>query len=74
MDNHQGPTVWQRELCSMLCGSLEGKGRMDTCMCMAESLWCAPETITTSLIGYTTILNKKFKKKKKKMVTRSENM
>jgi len=65
MDNHQGPTVWQRELCSMLCGSLEGKGRMDTCMCMAESLWCAPETITTSLIGYTPILNKKFKKKKK---------
>ena len=27
-------------------------GRIDTCMCMAESLLCAPETITTLLIGY----------------------
>ena len=25
---------------------------MDTCMCMAESLCCSPETITTLLIGY----------------------
>ena len=46
-----------RELCSMLCGSLGGRGggvwgRMDTCMCMAESLCCPPETITTLLIGY----------------------
>ena len=30
-------------------------GRMDTCICMAESLCCAPETITTLLIGYTPI-------------------
>ena len=29
---------------------------MDTCM--AESLCCAPETITTLLIGYTSIQNK----------------
>ena len=38
----------------MFCGSLNGKGdgeRMDTCMCMAESLCCPPETITTLLIG-----------------------
>ena len=28
-------------------------GRMDTCICMAESLCCPPETITTLLIGYT---------------------
>ena len=37
---------------------LDGKGvwkRMDTCICMAESLCCPPETITTSLIGYTPI-------------------
>ena len=27
-----------------------GLGRMDTCTCMAESLHCSPETITT-LIG-----------------------
>ena len=42
----------------MLCGSLDGRGvwgRMDTCICMAESLCCPPETITTLLIGYTPI-------------------
>ena len=58
MDNQQRPTVQHRELCSMLCGSLDGRGvwwRMDTGMCMAESLCCAPETITTLLIGYTPI-------------------
>ena len=30
---------------------------MDTCICMAESLHCSPETITL-LIGYTPIQNK----------------
>ena len=42
----------------MLCGSLDGRGvwgRMDRCICMAESLCCPPETITTLLIGYTPI-------------------
>ena len=32
MDNQQGPTVQHRELCSVLCGSLDEKGvweRMD---------------------------------------------
>ena len=58
------------ELYSMLCGSLDGTGvwgRMDTCICMAESLCCSPETITTLLMGYTLIQNKKlfFKKKKR---------
>ena len=41
MGNQQGPTVKHRELCSMLCGSLDGRelwGRMDTCICMTESL------------------------------------
>ena len=28
-------------------------GRMDTCICMAESLCYSPETITTLLISYT---------------------
>ena len=44
------------ELCSMLCGSLDGSGvweRLDTWMCMAESIHCSPETITTLLISYT---------------------
>ena len=40
-------------------------GRMDTCVYMAESLYCLPETTTTLLTGYTSIPNKKFKEKKK---------
>ena len=35
------------ELCSMLCGSLNGKGvweRMDTCIYMVKSFCCPPET------------------------------
>ena len=42
------------ELCSILCVSLDEKevwGRMDACICMAESLQCSPET-TTLLISY----------------------
>ena len=38
----------------MLCGSLDGMGfwgRMDACVCMAESLHCPPETTTTLLTG-----------------------
>ena len=39
----------------MLCGSLDGRGvwgRMDTYLCMVESLHCSAETITTFSIGY----------------------
>ena len=39
----------------MLCGSLDRRevyGRMDICVCMAESLCCPPEMITTLLISY----------------------
>jgi len=35
-------------------------GRMDTHICMAESLHCQPETTTTLLISYTPTQNKKF--------------
>ena len=48
----------------MLCASLGGSGvweRMDTYICMAESFCCSPETITTLLISYNPIQNKKFK-------------
>ena len=58
MDNQQGPTVSHRDLCSVLCASLDGRGvrgRMDTSICMTESLHCSRETITTLLIGYTPI-------------------
>ena len=61
MDHQQGPTRQHRELYSVLCGSLKGKGvwgRKDTCICVAESLCCPPETITTLLISYTPIQNK----------------
>ena len=56
------------EFCSVLYGSLDGTGpweRMDTCICMAESLHCSPETITL-LTGYTPIQNKKVLKKEKR--------
>ena len=36
------------------------------CLCMTESLCCSPETITTLLISYTPIQNKKFFKKERK--------
>ena len=39
-------------------------GRRDICVCMAESLCCSPKTITTLLISYAPIENKKLKKKK----------
>ena len=37
-------------------------GRMDTCIRMAESVCYSPEIITTLLISYTPVQNKKFKK------------
>ena len=54
------------KLCSVLRGSLEGRGwgRMDTYVCMAESFPCSPETVTTLLTGYTSIHSTKLKKKK----------
>ena len=42
-----------------------GLGRMDTHICMAESLFCPPETIPALFIGYTPIQNKKFGKNEK---------
>ena len=41
----------------------EVRGRMDTYICMAESLHSSPETITTLLSGYTPIQNRKLEKK-----------
>ena len=59
----QGPTGEHRERCSMLCGSLDGRGvwrKTDTHRYMAESLCCSSETITTLFIGYTPIENNVF--------------
>ena len=44
----------------MFCDSLDGSGvwgRMDTCVCMAESLHGSTETITTVLTSYAPIQN-----------------
>ena len=60
MENQQGPTVRHRELCSMLWGSLDGRGvwgRVDTGICMAVSLRCPPETVTTLLMGFNPVQN-----------------
>ena len=46
---------------------------METCICVAESLCCSPETITILLISYTLIQKKKFKKKIK-IVCRNANI
>ena len=46
---------------------------MDTCVCVAESLPCPPETITALLIGSTPIQNKIKKKKKELQITQAES-
>ena len=51
---------------SVLCGILDGRralGRMDTCICMVESLCGPPETVTIFLIDYTPMQNKQLKEK-----------
>ena len=64
MDNQQGPTVQHREICSMLCGSLDRRGvsGLDTCIYMAESLCCPSEVITTLFISYIQYKIKSLKK------------
>ena len=53
----------------MPCGIVDGRGvwgRIHTCIHMAESLCCPPETITTLLISYIPIQNKKLKKQRQR--------
>ena len=59
-------STWDSAPCYV--GSLDGREawrRMDTCIYMAQSLPCSPETITTLLISCTPIQSKKFRKTKK---------
>ena len=58
MDSQQGPIVSTRELFSMLCqpGWRGVWWRLDTCICMAESLHCSHETTTILLISYVFVL------------------
>ena len=46
---------------------------MDTCVCMAESLHCSPETIRALLIDYNTIQNKKVLLKRKLKVKQTKS-
>jgi len=62
MPNQQRPTIQLRELSSVVCGRLDGRGvwrRMGTCAGMTESLCCLPETITIMLTDCIPIQNKK---------------
>ena len=55
----------------MLCGILDGRavwGRTDTCIYMAESLPCSPETFTTLLFCYTKLLTVKSKEELKSLL------
>ena len=63
MNNKQRPTVystWDSARCYVASWMVWGRrGKMDTCVYMAEFLHCSPETITTLLMCYTLIQNKK---------------
>ena len=53
------------------CGSLNGRGvsgRMETCICMTESLHCSSETLTTLLIGYPPMQNKNLFKNEREWI------
>ena len=63
MDNQQGPTVWHRELFSVLCDGLYRerifkKKKVDICVCTTDSFCCTPETNTTLLINCSNIKQK----------------
>ena len=68
MGNQQGPTdnTWNSTQCMPARMGEEFGGRMDTCICMAESLGCSLETTVTLLISYYLLQNKQFKVRKKK--------
>ena len=55
MDNQEGTSEQHMEVCSTLCGSLDGRGvwgRMNTCICKAEFPCCSSETVTILLTSY----------------------
>ena len=54
IDNQQRPTAQQRELSSVFCNNVNGKRiwkRIDTCICITESLCWIPESNTTLLVN-----------------------
>ena len=54
MDDQQGPTEQHRNSAQYYVAAWMGGefGEMDISICMAESLCCSPETITTLSINY----------------------
>ena len=63
MDHQQGPNWTAQGNVLSVMWSLDGRqvwGRMDTCLYLAESLRCSPETTTTLLICYSPLQDKKF--------------
>ena len=67
MDNQQRPTGQHREPCSMLCGSLAGRGTGKKGYMYVYG-WVpslCTWNITTLLISYTPLQNHKFKRKKR---------
>ena len=65
--NNNYSTLKNRELCSIFCSKVNGKRiwkRINTCVCITESLCCTPETNITLLINYK-IKQKSFKTFKK---------
>ena len=70
-DNQQGPTVLYMELCSVLCGSLDGKELGGEWVHIY--VWLSPFAMHLNLsqhcvlISYTPMQNKKLKKKKKRL-------
>ena len=61
----------------MLSARLDGRvvwGRVDTCVCTAESLHCSPETATTLLTGYTPTQNVVGVKKNKNIKLENEKV
>ena len=69
MDHQQGPTVQHRELCSMLCGSLDGRGvwgENGSNVYIQLSPFAVHLKLSQQclLISYSLIQNKKLKKKR----------
>lgn len=69
VEDQRGPAAEHGELCSVSCAAwvgAESGGERIHVTCMAESLGCPPETMTTLFISYTPILKEKFTLKKRK--------
>ena len=61
MDDQQVPTVQHRELCSMLCGNLDGRGVWEEGIHVQYDSFplLSPPAPITLLIGYTPVEKKK---------------